>query len=249
MPGDTVPRGMLKHPTGQQLRRGITMSSGYWIWTAYQAFGVMSLALAFFFFIRVARGTGQTRAVLMACRLGDIEEVRYLLRTVPWLAQQPDANGLTPLHVAALGGRSDIVHLLLRYKADPNQKNSSGMTPLHAAAMAGHVETARLLLLHGARPNDQDQRGNTPLYCAAWDGNEDMVDLLLEHGADLHIRTEMGESVMDLASGHRHEGVMGILERAGAVRLGDVPVKRTAHPSRRDHLHAEEGEATSCEEA
>ena len=93
---------------------------------------------AFFVFIKVARGTGRSKAIMLACQYGDEDEVRKTLREVPWLACVSDANGFTPLHVAALWGHVDIVQMLFKYRADPNARNNAGMIPLHGAARAGH---------------------------------------------------------------------------------------------------------------
>jgi hypothetical protein len=72
-----------------------------------------------------------------------------------------DAAGNTPLHIAAMGGvsdlaeimfkinptydHSDIVRLLLEYGADPAIKNNYGKTPLNVALDMGNDEIAWLI--------------------------------------------------------------------------------------------------------
>lgn len=59
-------------------------------------------------------------------------------------------SGLTPLHVAAFMGNTNIVVLLLKHGADPNGQTMHNETSLHLASRAGRIETVRLLLRNGA---------------------------------------------------------------------------------------------------
>ncbi|MFW5856726.1 MAG: ankyrin repeat domain-containing protein [Planctomycetota bacterium] len=174
------------------------------------------VVLAFIFFMRVARGSGRPRSIMVACQNGDFDEVRALLREARWLARSVDDNGLTPLHIAALAGFGDIVFQLLRYKADVNAENRAGMTPLHAAAMGGHSDVAEILVVHGAEVNRRDRLGNTPLYFAAWDGNLDVVNLLIAHGAELDAETVHQDTTLDRARRRGHHDVAQFLESRGA---------------------------------
>lgn len=49
----------------------------------------------------------------IACRLGDVEIVRYLLRTNENIWDTKSNNGRTPLHTAALHGNKEIIEILL----------------------------------------------------------------------------------------------------------------------------------------
>lgn len=66
-----------------------------------------------------------------------------------------DAEGRTPLMVAARDGRDDLVRLLLEAGADPTLADGVGETPLITAAAHGHAEVCRLLLPH-ARGDERD---------------------------------------------------------------------------------------------
>jgi ankyrin repeat protein len=71
-----------------------------------------------------------------------------------------DAQGNSPLMLAAFNGHYDSVQFLLQLSADPD---TSGNTALIAAAFAGHIEIVRLLLRWGADPfltNKNDQSAN-----------------------------------------------------------------------------------------
>ncbi|TPG15593.1 ankyrin repeat domain-containing protein [Sphingomonas oligophenolica] len=67
-----------------------------------------------------------------------------------------DDKGNTPMVLAALAGREDLVRLLLTYKANPNLGNAGGQTPLILAVANRDVPLARLLLTEGANPDQTD---------------------------------------------------------------------------------------------
>ena len=62
-----------------------------------------------------------------------------------------DSGGLTPLHLAASLGYTDIASTLIRNRAEVNSSSSlGGDTPLHLAAAGNHHQVVQLLLKHGA---------------------------------------------------------------------------------------------------
>lgn len=63
-----------------------------------------------------------------------------------------NANGQTPLHIAAQHGHIGIVRLLLASKfIDVNIQDHRGATPLHLASENGHAMVVTLLVEHNAR--------------------------------------------------------------------------------------------------
>src|SRR5437764_410798 len=94
-----------------------------------------------------------------------------------------DAEGNTPLILAAFYSGPRCVELLLEKGADPNAANRSGVTALIRAAT--DYEEARLLIDAGAKVVARAADfGNTPLILAARRvGNSPTVRLLLERGA------------------------------------------------------------------
>ena len=61
-----------------------------------------------------------------------------------------DEYDQTPLHSAALNGRTEIAKLLLEKKAEVDARDKDERTPLHFAAQEGHteiVEWQNLLLI------------------------------------------------------------------------------------------------------
>lgn len=66
-----------------------------------------------------------------------------------------DKSGVTPLHLAAELGNSQIcIHLLEKGRAQVNAYDQYGVTPLQYAAYQGHKNIAKILFSHGAFSGD-----------------------------------------------------------------------------------------------
>ena len=97
----------------------------------------------------------------------------YLL-SVGANVNQEDANGDTPLHLAAaacpVGRNSDMldtVNFLLRKGAKIDATDERKRTALHQAVLVGwNAEVVMALLLAGADVSAKDVRGRTPLTLA-----------------------------------------------------------------------------------
>lgn len=96
----------------------------------------------------------------------------------------------TPLYLAAVSGRTEIVRLLLEAGATPDtesrgQPGSAGL-PLCAAASWDHDGVVRELLAHGTDPDRREDDGtaHTPLLWAAGGGHHGTAVLLLTAHAD-----------------------------------------------------------------
>lgn len=56
------------------------------------------------------------------------------------LIEVPDTFNNSPLHIAAINGHVDVVHLLIKYGAEVDSRNDQERTPLHSVAVLGKVE-------------------------------------------------------------------------------------------------------------
>jgi ankyrin repeat protein len=65
--------------------------------------------------------------------------------------RQADASGRTPLLLAVIAQRPDLVRLLLAHGADPNVRDQAGQSPLDRARLDGRTDIASLLEAAGAR--------------------------------------------------------------------------------------------------
>eukprot|EP00913_Durusdinium_trenchii_P033241 g31118.t1 len=110
--------------------------------------------------------------------LGNAEVVRLLLDNGADLHAREKFVGGTPLHHAALHGRTNVVNVLLERSPDLEALNRKRQTPLHVASLYGHLDTAKILLEKGANAEAKDIRGCTPANLANKTGHEDMENLL-----------------------------------------------------------------------
>lgn len=140
-----------------------------------------------------------------------------------WLLDQPstqvehrNAQGESPLMMAALKGKLGLADRLIQRKAEVNKP---GWTPLHYAAThpgPAAVPLTRLLLEHHAYIDAASPNQSTPLMLAAQYGDPAVVSLLLEEGADPMLRNEQGLTAIDFA---RRAGRAEVADTvAGAVR-------------------------------
>ena len=74
--------------------------------------------------------------------------------------------GETPLHKAALSGKTVVANLLLKKGANPNIQDLVGETPLHRAILCKKDDLVQSLLKHDANPLIANTRGETALTLA-----------------------------------------------------------------------------------
>ena len=93
--------------------------------------------------------------LMMAASLGLVEAVDTLVRCMPCdahgnaivNASRDDIRGFTPLHVAAISDRCDVIQYLLALpEIKANVLDNSGYTALHLAVMYGHHNAIKCLL-------------------------------------------------------------------------------------------------------
>jgi len=114
---------------------------------------------------------------------------------------QPGKMGMTPLHLTAMMGLTDITVMLTSRKADLNAKESGGdRTPCMIAVANNNLETLKTLLKAGADPDCQAKDGATALFIAAQEGYIEYVRILLEYNANVDLAHESGNKPLDVAS-------------------------------------------------
>ncbi len=139
-----------------------------------------------------------------------------------------DAQGRTPLHVAAFHAHHDAMRALVAAGADPNALENDRYDIVTIAAVANDVPTLDLSLALGASAGNVTSRyDGTALIAAAHLGHTEVVRALIEAGAPLdHVNnlgwTALIEAIVLGDGGEQHVETLVALIQAGAnVNLAD----------------------------
>ena len=154
-----------------------------------------------------------------AAKGGDTDEVAALLSMDNRLTRTFDADGWSPLHLAAYYGHASTVEILLHNNAPVDLRSTNAMTntPLHAALSARRTDVAQILLDAGADANARQHGGWTPLHSAAANGDRAGVDLLLGRGAKPDSANDAGITAAASARERGHTEIADLLDaRASA---------------------------------
>ena len=101
-----------------------------------------------------------------------------------------ELKAATPLHLAVIIGKTEIIKLLLDNGANVNAKAEDDITPLHIAQLNDDKKIAKLLIENGADINARDKYGLTPMDIANLDESLDKSidearEMLKKVGRDL----------------------------------------------------------------
>lgn len=134
-----------------------------------------------------------------------------------------NAKGESPLMMAALKGKPELVRRLIQRQAEVNKP---GWAPLHYAAShpsERSVAVVHLLLEHHAFIDAQSPNGSTPLMMASMYGHPRVARLLLESDADPNMKNEQGLTAIDFA---RRAGREDVAEAIAAAIRAKQPAGR-----------------------
>lgn len=136
------------------------------------------------------------KAIFIAVREESLRALDSLLASPLTQVDEANAQGETPLMIAAVRGSLPAVQALVKRGAAVNRK---GWTPLHYACSGPDNGVAAFLIAQGAELNARSENGTTPLMMAARYGNSDLVPLLIQAGAEPRAANEQELTVADFA--------------------------------------------------
>ncbi len=164
----------------------------------------------------LSKASPATYPLHLAAKSGKISDLKTALRSSSTAPDPIDAQKVTPLMLASLGGHQDAVEALLSAKAQINARDHGGFSALSYAIGSGHHEIAHTLLAAGASPDADAHPGEPVAVHAARAGDLSLVTALT--------KTEAGRSSLDLvlatATNHRHTAIANLALDLGA---GVVP--------------------------
>ena len=176
-----------------------------------------------------------------AVRGGNIQAVQRLVAADRSLLATKEADGSTPLHIAAQAGNLEMTKLLLDLGADVKLGDNENSNALHVAAIGANIAVIDLLLAKGMDVNSADVNGMTAvLFAGAW-GKWDVVRHLASKGAKLDCRTTGGSGLVHYAA---RRGDVEVLKQlvAGGLSLDCGPDQWGASPlvgaAQRGHVAA-----------
>lgn len=155
------------------------------------------------------------RAIFIALRENSLQALDSLLASPQTHVDEPNAQGETPLMIAAIRGSLPAVQALVKHGAAINRE---GWTPLHYACSGPDNGVAAWLIEQGAEINARSDNGTTPLMMAARYGNGDLVPMLLQAGSEPRAANEQELTAADFAQCGGRDRIAAELRRISAER-------------------------------
>ncbi|KAI7971989.1 hypothetical protein EIK77_007588 [Talaromyces pinophilus] len=179
--------------------------------------------------------------LLLAAYLGIHTLVKHLIASNKDLNvdEKDDLEGITPLALAAVGGREEVLKLLLETgKVDVNSSDRFGYTALYHAIMRQHDAVIHLLLETGkVDMNYKDDTDCTPLHFVSAYCNEAAVRLMLKRYDDyLYVdsKDKFGRTALSIDAEKGSERIISLLLDTGKAdadsrcREGRTPLSYAA---------------------
>jgi len=181
----------------------------------------------------------------MACHMGYVDVVIYLVSEQGCNTTYQNKNGDTPLHMACRKGHIDMVRYLVSEQGGiTTSQNNNGDTPLHEAFRQSSLAIAEVLtraLDCKAAYNCKNKDGDIPLHMACHNGHVDMVRYLVsEQECNPTCQNWNGDTPLH---GACHEGHVDVVKyfvteqgcsAACQNRRGDTPLHEACRKDRTD---------------
>lgn len=154
----------------------------------------------------------QDPPVMVAIECGYRDITKLLLEHKGLDLNEKARNGMLPLGYACMCGKTEIVEVLLKAKANVNAQDAHGETALIKAVTNSHLAITNILLKKGADANIQNGSGITPLHIAIIKSNEPIVKALLAaKKIDITIENKQGQTAEHLVEIHPNAEIKNML--------------------------------------
>ncbi|XP_072007198.1 uncharacterized protein [Engystomops pustulosus] len=185
-------------------------------------------------------GKNQETPLHIAARIKDGEKVAEILLKSGADVNMEQADGETPMHVAAQFGNIKMIRALMEEGGEVTRQSQARESVLHTAVRHCHLPILEVILHHltserspdeaAAWVNQPNQEGETPLHLAAALGRdmihseeEDVriIRLLLDHAADISsITSQSGETPLHYCARMGNEDVLQeMIKHIGSGRV------------------------------
>ena len=164
-------------------------------------------------------------SIHFAAALGKDKCLSALLHhgSIPIVPDAPDDSGFCPIHLAAMGGHTGSIDVLVRAGHSLKVVSDELATPLHLAAQEGKLFTVHRLCKLNVSIDQDDQAGSTSLTISCRKGNNNIAQVLLDNGADVNHLTKTGSTGLSVACANgRLDIARTLLERGALVRPQDL---------------------------
>lgn len=168
------------------------------------------------------------KAIAIAVREESLRALDGLLASPQTRVDDVNAQGETPLMIAAIRGSLPAAQALVKRGAAVNRP---GWTPLHYACSGPDNGVAAFLIAQGAALNARSENGTTPLMMAARYGNSDLVPLLLKAGAEPRAANEQELTAADFAERGGRDVMAKELRRVIQQRQREAEAANAAKPA------------------
>lgn len=156
--------------------------------------------------------TTMAQDVFETARKGDVATMEALCGSTAEILNEANAEGYTPLMLAAYYGHIEMTTYLVKNGAVIDGKSKYG-TPIMAATVKNNEAIVDLLLANGADPNIQDTNGKTALlYCSTF-GLNTIAEKLLKAGATTNLKDNTGNKPLDYAILRQNETLIKLLNQ------------------------------------
>jgi ankyrin repeat protein len=124
-------------------------------------------------------------------------------------------GGWTPLMMAVITDRLDLVKFLVENGADIETTNEVNLTALTIASEKGHLDIVKYLVKNGADLNKEGKYGYSALMFAT-EGHLEIIKYLVKNGADINKEDKNGYSALIFASAEGRLEIVKYLVENGA---------------------------------